>query len=201
MLALLSCVLALACVLAATRRLLFVVEATSFDPALVLGAWRAADPRHRETLRGAIAREALPWEAEVFAALDEADAPARDAALEEQLLELDWRARRWGRVPRVCASIATSGGFLLASVAVMQGLAAPPGEIRGAMLATLVSAVDALAVGIAGAVFCVFVHLRTRHLTRERVGAAQRLVAALAAPETPEPEAPPRAARLSSHPS
>jgi hypothetical protein len=181
MLALLSCVLALGCVVAASRRLLFVVEATSFDPARVLDGWRAADLPRRVALRGAVAREAPPWEAEVFAALDEADAAARDAVLEEQLLELDWRARRWGRVPRVCASIATSGGFLFASVAVLQGLAAPPGETRATMLATLVSAVDALAVGIAGAVFCVFVHLRARQLTRDRVSAARRLVAALAA--------------------
>jgi len=37
-----------------------------------------------------------------------------------------------------------------------------------------------MAVGIAGAVFCVFVHLRVRRLVRERVASAGRLVAALA---------------------
>jgi hypothetical protein len=167
-------------VLAAARRLSFAVDATTFEPAVLLAAWRAGDAGRRDAIRRVVAREAPPWEAEVFAALDEADPAARDAALEEQLIELDWRAHRWGRVPRVCASIATSGGFLFASVAALEGLAVPPGAVPD-MWATLLAAVSAMAVGIAGAVFCVFVHLRVRRLVLERVAAAGRLVAELAA--------------------
>ena len=40
--------------------------------------------------------------------------PARVALVNEQLAELDYLAQRWERVPRVCASISTSFGFLLA---------------------------------------------------------------------------------------
>ena len=54
------------------------------------------------------------WENELLSAFD-ADAitrAGRDGVVNEQLLELDWRGQRWARVPRVCASVATSGGFL-----------------------------------------------------------------------------------------
>jgi len=179
MIALLASVVALGCILAAARRLSFAVDATTYDPAALLAAWRAGDESRHAAIRRVIARQAPPWESDVFAALDEAVPAARDAALEEQLIELDWRAHRWGRVPRVCASIATSGGFLFASVAALEGLAAPAGATPD-LWATLLSAVSAMAVGIAGAVFCVFVHLRVRRLVRERVASAGRLVAALA---------------------
>jgi hypothetical protein len=178
MLVVLAFLVALGCVLAAARRLSLAADATTYDPVALLAAWRAADDGRQDAIRRAVAREGPPWEAEVFAALDEADPAARDAVLEEQLIELDWRAHRWARVPRVCASIATSGGFLFASVAALEGLAVPAG-VTPDLGATLFAAVGAMAVGIAGAVFCVFVHLRVRRLVRERVAAAGRLVAAL----------------------
>jgi hypothetical protein len=40
----------------------------------------------------------------------------------------------------------------------------------------LVSALDALAIGIAGTSFCIAVHLRARRVVRERLAATDRLV-------------------------
>lgn len=187
MLALLSAVVALGCVLASARRLVFAVDATSLDPTLLARAFESADAAGRRALRDSLtARADLAWEHDVFAALAEPSAAARDAALEEQLIELDWRCQRWGRVPRVCASIATSAGFLFASVALMQGLAAPAGE-SPAVRAALFAALDALVVGIAGTVFCAAVHLRTRRVSRDRLAATERLVARLRADPADDP--------------
>jgi hypothetical protein len=181
MLAVLSAIVAFGCVLASARRMALAIEATSLDPKLLADAFQGMDLVSKRALRDVIAaRRDLPWEHEVFAVLANPDPRARDAVLEEQLIELDWRLQRWGRVPRVCASIATSGGFLFASIALMQGLAAPAGEMP-AVRATLQSALDALLLGVAGTVFCVVVHLRTRRVTRERLAATERLVASVRA--------------------
>ncbi len=178
MLALLSALVALGCIAAASRRLVWAVAPTSLDPAAVLSALKAAPPSGRRALCEAIAaREDLDWERDVVRASREADPAARDALLGEQVLELDWRVARWSRVPRVCASIATSAGFLFASVAMLRGLSLPPSDSDPDWLrSVLVSALDALAIGIAGTSFCVAVHLRARRATRERIAAAERLV-------------------------
>jgi hypothetical protein len=95
----------------------------------------------------------------------------------EQLTELDGRAQRWVRVPRVCASLATSAGFLLASIALVQGLAVPAeDDAPTGAGAAIMGALNALAIGIAGTSFCYAVHVRARRLVRERMAAVDRLV-------------------------
>jgi hypothetical protein len=176
MLVLLAAIVALGCVLASARRLELAMETSALDPTALLEALRGADADSVRRLREVAAtRPDLPWEKAVLEALAESDPAARDAALEEQLLERDWRSQRWARVPRVCASIATSGGFLFASIALMQGLAAPAEE-GPAVGATLLAAVNALLLGIAGTTFCVAVHMRTRRVVRDRVAGTDRLV-------------------------
>jgi hypothetical protein len=179
MLALLSALVAAGCVLASARRLAWAVAPTSLEPTTLLEAFRDGRDDRWGTLRDAIAsRDDLPWERDVFSAFRVGDAVARDALVHEQLMELDWRAQRWARVPRVCASIASSAGFLFASIALMRGLSLPAGDPgdRSAVTAALLSALDALAIGIAGTSFCVAVHLRARRAVRDRVAAAGRLV-------------------------
>lgn len=181
MLALLSALVALTCVAASARRLAWAVAPTSLDAGVLLDAIRS--PQDGRTLRDAVAGEPEPsWERDVFHALAEADPRSREALVAEQLLELDWRVQRWARVPRVCASIATSAGFLFGSIALLQGLALPAEEGAGpAAGAALIGALNALAIGIAGTAFCVAVHLRTRRILRERVRASERLVTRLQA--------------------
>jgi hypothetical protein len=77
----------------------------------------------------------------------------------------------------VCASIATSTGFLFGCIALLSALP----ESSGDSVVALVPAVDALAVGIAGASFCAAAHVRCRRLVRERLAAADRLVERLEA--------------------
>ena len=134
-------------------------------------------------LRDAVGAEPEPsWERDLFHALAEGDPRSRDALVTEQLLELDWIAQRWTRVPRVCASIATSAGFLFGCIALLQGLALPSEEGSApAVGVALFSALNALTVGIAGTAFCVAVHLRASRVVRERHQATERLVARLLA--------------------
>jgi hypothetical protein len=176
MLTVLSALVAAACILASARRLAWAVQPTWLDPQLlvVAGRGRVADDWAR--LRDAIAAcNAAAWEHDLLAALEAPDEPSRVALVNEQLRELDWRAQRWSRVPRVCASVATSAGFLFACVALMRAVALSTDDASAA----LVSAVNALAIGIAGTSFCVAVHLRARRVVRERLAAAERFVEAL----------------------
>lgn len=134
-------------------------------------------------VRDAVAAEPEPtWERDLFQALSEGDPRSRDALVTEQLLELDWTAQRWARVPRVCASIATSAGFLFGCIALLQGLSLPSEEgSTPALGVSLFAALNALTIGIAGTAFCVAVHLRARRVVRERHQATERLVARLLA--------------------
>jgi hypothetical protein len=178
MLWVLAALVALACVAFSARRLVIAVSPTSLDPKLLLEALPPKDDANAwQRMRDAIVARDLPWESALFAGLASASEAAREAAISEQLLELDWQSQRLTRVPRVCASIATSAGFLFASLALMRGLAEPEADTAAALTAAL----DALTVGIAGTSFCVAVHLRVRRIVRERLASTERLVERLRA--------------------
>jgi hypothetical protein len=173
MLAALSALVASACVLASVRSLACAVSPTWLDPRLLVEALRGDRVADWPRLGAAVATCAgAQWETDLFAALGAADERARTALVNEQLRELDWRARRWARVPRVCASVATSAGFLFACIALMREAALGPADVGEA----LVSALGALAIGIAGTSFCIAVHVRVRRIVRERLAATDRLV-------------------------
>jgi hypothetical protein len=162
------------CVLASARRLTWAVSLTWLDPRLLFEALRESGLEGWGRLRDAVAAcEGAAWESDLFAALEVRDGPSRVALINEQLRELDWRAQRWARVPRVCASVATSTGFFFACIALVRGVAAPVGE-SGASL--VVPALDALAVGIAAAAFCFAVHLRARRIVQARLAETDRLI-------------------------
>jgi hypothetical protein len=172
MLIALSAVVASACVLASAWRLVWAVSPTWLDPRLLIEAL-GGPPESWASLRDAItACHDATWENDLLTALGAAEESSRIALVNEQLREMDWRAQRWARVPRVCASVATSAGFLFACITLMRG-ASSGSEDAGS---DLVSALDALAIGIAGTSFCFAVHLRVRRIVRERLAAADRLV-------------------------
>ncbi|MBV9949232.1 MAG: hypothetical protein JOZ69_20450 [Myxococcales bacterium] len=157
---------------------------SGLDPSLLFEALRRREGGHDggggggmlRRLQAAVARDPrATWEQDLLRALAADDPALRDALVNEQLGEYDWLARRWGRVPRVCASIATSGGFLFASVALLRGLADTEPDTG----ATLLAAVNALSFGIAATSFCVAVHLRTQSIVRERLATVDRLVGAV----------------------
>lgn len=181
LLASLSALVAIACSLASLQRLRWAVAPTALSPALLTEAIAEGGAVVRARLCEAIAldREAV-WEHQLLAAFAERDQRGRDALLGEQLTELEGRTARWARVPRACASIATSAGFFFASIALLRavGTAAPSESPEGAY-ASLMPALDALAVGIAGTSFCVAIHVRARRALHRWNAAADRLVARL----------------------
>jgi hypothetical protein len=174
-----AALVALACLLASAHRLVVVIAPTGLEPRTVLDALRGErGVRLLSGLREVLATDdRFTWEREFFAAFDEPAGPRRDALVNEQLLEFEWRAERWARIPRVCASVATSAGLLFGSVALLQGLsiegdADPGAAIHGALGAALGS----LALGIAATAFCASVYVRARRVSRQRRAAVDELV-------------------------
>jgi len=171
--AVLAAIISLACVVAAARRLWFAVAPWGLDADLLTRALAdaAALKRLHEKLE---VRPDASLERDAVAAACAADGSSRGAQLDEQVIEADWAMQRWAPVPRVCASIATSAGLLCGCVSVIGTLTADPGD--AATSASLASALASVALGIAGASFCIAVHLRVRPLVRARRAAMDRLV-------------------------
>lgn len=163
---------------------MWAVAPTGLDARALSDALGArADPELARRLRDACGDDPrLSWERGLFEASISADDAIRRAMVSEQILDLDGRIQRWARVPRVAASVSTSTGFLLASLALIGSLgAAPAGETSPAGLSTadLASAVAALAVGVAGASFCIAVHVGSSRAVAQRLAAIDRLTAHL----------------------
>lgn len=181
-----SAAVALSCVAASVRRLIFALSPTALDPAVLLEALRGDKGRARYAALGS-ALETVPeaeWERELVGALARPK-PERAALVNEQLMELDFLVDRWVRVPRVCASIATSAGFLLASLALRNGLADAgdvPEELRDrAVHAAMLDAINVISIGVAGAIFCIAAQVRARAATKARREATDKLVERLEA--------------------
>jgi hypothetical protein len=171
--AVLAALVSVGCVLAALRRLWLAVAPDGLDADLIRRALQdAAALRHLGEGLGSLPGQSA--EKDLVAAACDPDAASRVALVDEQVRESDWLSQRWAPVPRVCASIATSAGFLCACVSVIQTVTADPADAASAP--SLLSAVGAVAVGVAGASFCVAVHVRLRPLLRARRAATDRLV-------------------------
>jgi hypothetical protein len=189
MLALVAAVVAAACIWASARRIAYAVAPTSLDISTVAAALRGDDPRRRlssltTAFDGAAGAE---WER---ALLDAAVAApnVRAALVNEQLSEYDHLTKRWDRVPRVCASISSSSGFLLAAMALRIGVRDPSAfdpstgdAVRGALLT---GALNCVALGIAGAAFSIAAMHRARIEARSRLDAVDKLVDRLERLET-----------------
>jgi hypothetical protein len=159
--------------------LAWAVAPTSLEPGLLLEALKSDEEVLVKLPMAMGANAQGGWEQDLFAALALPRGPVRDALVGEQLMDLHERADRWARVPRVCASVSTSTGFLFASITLIRGLAAPASDAETtAVYAALTSALDALAIGICGASFCAAVHLRARRFLAGRLAATDRLMKA-----------------------
>jgi hypothetical protein len=179
-------VIAAVCVAASLRRIVFAVAPTSLDPVRLAKALRGDAGRARfvaidEDVRR---RPEGDWERALFEAMRR-PASERAAHVNEQLTEVDYLTKRWDRVPRVCASVASSSGFLLAAVALRTGLSDPAAfdpETKSAILgAALVDAVDTAAIGIAGAAFCIAAQMVAKKAARAHADAIDDLVERLEA--------------------
>ena len=171
---------ALVCIAASAWRLWLVTHATALEPDDVLAWWEGEDA----TLEG-FARivDRIPeadWERDLVVALREPRPEARVAFVNEQLTELDYRMQRWGRVPRVGASVASSVGILLGTLVLRRGLAEAPdltGELGQLFVQQIVgSAVSVASFGMVATAFCIGAHSHAGRLSRARLAAADRMV-------------------------
>jgi hypothetical protein len=106
------------------------------------------------------------WERQLVDAV-QAPEERRTSEVNEVLLEMDRTLAEWSRVPRVCASISASSGLLLASLALRGALRASVDE-PDALRAAVFSALDPIALGVFGAVFCLAVHAHAAKAARAR---------------------------------
>ena len=177
---LLSVLVASVCALASVRRLAWAVAPTSLDARLLANELRRQSQPVRSRFCAALVARDLPWESSLFEAFF-LQKGSREARVNEQLLEFDWRADRWSRVPRVCARVATSAGFLFACLALVVGAGGGAGANIEDPMAALRPALDSLAIGIAGTSACVAVHMRARLARKERLAGADSLADCLRA--------------------
>jgi hypothetical protein len=178
---LVAVLVALACAAASARRVWFAANATALHPEDLYAALaKAKGPDAIVALRELVANEpAADWERDLLDALT-APVAQRIALVNEQLSELDYRIQRWARVPRVCASIATSFGFMLATLVLREGLADTgevPVEVGEMILKGLVA--DALmvgAMGLIGTAFCIGAQTEAKRIAKARSVGADKLV-------------------------
>lgn len=183
LLALSSAVVAASCAVASTWRLLLLQSATHHHPGELAEALAKGGPAQRAALALMGGAPEGSWEHALCASAATCEGPERDAMIVEQELDLDYALLRWGRVPRVCASLSTSAGFMLASLLLRDALTAE-GALGGDVGELLVRGPvgEALAVagfGLAGALYSGTVHGLVAHILRRRRGDAERVASAL----------------------
>jgi hypothetical protein len=173
---LLSLLVATGCIVASLQRLACATAPTSFAPELLQRA--LLDRQAADTLRAKLeGRQDSTWERDLLGALSEPNLVARQALIDEQVLELDWLSRRFARIPRVCASISASSGLFFASlamIAVLDVQADASGQSQVGAAVTL--ALDALSLGVVGASFSAAILVRSRSAAKARAAVAAALV-------------------------
>jgi hypothetical protein len=160
-------------------RLRYVLAPTALDPGVIertLSAWKSTkSPLLR--LETAVTRvPEAEWETALVSALRSPEG-IRTGLVNEQLTELDHRLQRWVRVPRVCASICTSSGFLLAAAVLRVALGGSEPVSGGeAVDAAVFQAINVASVGLAGAAFCIAIQMRARRAAASKAEAFDRMV-------------------------
>lgn len=195
MLVALAVLIATFAVAASATRLKFALAPTSLDPAVVeraVAAWKVDSTTSLARLERALGSLGdAEWEKNLLLAL-RSPADVRTALINEQLTELDHELQRWVRVPRVCASICTSAGFLLAATVLRVSLSGAHEVLEAGPTvdAAVFQAINVAAVGLAGAAFCIAIQMRARTAAASRAEAFDRMVQRLersAAPTVPSP--------------
>ena len=154
---------------------------TALEPALLLKELTGEKGRARYgDVCAAIAQTAdADWERDVVEALSMPPS-VRAALINEQLSELDYRLQRWIRVPRVCASIASSAGFLLAAMALRLGLDGieilGDADVGDMLNRAAVNALGIAALGMWGTVTCISIQMHARRAVKSRLQATDKWI-------------------------
>ncbi len=176
-----AAIVVISCIWASLNRLRRAIAPTAIDPGPLLEALRgdAGRARYAEVCASIAEDPDADWERELVLAFG-LPGEERIARINELLLDLDHLASSGARVPRVCASIAATTGFLLASLALRQGLGVAsdlPLEIQDFAIQQAVrDGIDVAAVGICGAVICVTIGVRAAKAAKARLLATDQLI-------------------------
>lgn len=163
----------LTCVLASAARLRVAIAPTELDPKLLAEALsRGSD---RELMERIASQSNAGWERDLFLAAAAPDPRMREAAIDEQVHEMDALLERHVRTPRVAASVSTSLGFMCACLVVIQATGGEgfDGSLSGG---PLILAIDCLALGLVGTGFSAAVHVRARRAVQRARLDVDRLV-------------------------
>lgn len=181
MLALTICaaLVAAGCAAACTRRLYLATNPIAFHPAVWLD--RIKSGQGDAVARAIEADPHATWERDLMDAVAEQPGEVRTIRINEQLSELDFRLTRWDRVPRVCASVASSAGFLFGSLVLLLGLAAVGSDDAQSdpINDVVLQAINVAALGVAGATFAIAAQYRARKAAKAFQRDADALVEAL----------------------
>jgi hypothetical protein len=163
-------------VAASLRRITFAASPTRLDFEVLAAAARKKGP---ELVLEVLEAEPEGSTERGFAEAARATGQLRVALFNEHLREFDFAAGRWGRVPRVAASIASTTAFLLAALSLRMGLDGAydlEEDARAVALnGAIMGAVDIVALGLAAATACAFAHRRAQKLGQEATKAADAL--------------------------
>lgn len=174
------------CIGASFRRLYFATMPTALDPAPLVKELLGEKGRARYAdICAAIATTPdADWERDLVDALGKPE-DIRAALINEQLRELDYRLQRWIRVPRVCASVASSMGFLLAAAALRVGLGQLDGledvDVSAAFNDAALDALGIAALGMWGTVTCIAIQMQARRAVKARLDATDKWIERLEA--------------------
>lgn len=177
MLALVSLAISIGCAWLSCWRLVLVDRATALHPKALAESVRGRRRRAEPVVGALLTLDELSWEHQLAEGVS-AEGEARLAGVNESLSELDFRLQRWSRVPRACASIASTAGFLLAALVVRRGLLlAEPGDaMRRAAEQIVAEGLGVVAMGLAGTAWCLIAHREAQRLVDERLVGVDRLV-------------------------
>ena len=164
------------------RRLLNVLQFPTVDLRALLDAMKDRKPQVVALLGEA---EEGSWE-RLCADGHRLSGDAALATLNEALMELEHGLSKGGRVPRITASIASSMGFLLASLVLRRGLTSASDAPVPVFDGLIIVALNVVAVGIAGAVTCAAAGRIATRIAKDGGTEAQPTVVAL----RPSPEPP-----------
>lgn len=176
--------IAISCVAASLHRVRIVLRATALDTQVVLEVLRRR-PQHEWVAAFASLASATPagsFERDLADAL-RAPRAKRAALVHAALRELDFELGRWLKVPRLCASISTSGCLFVGTMILRAALVS--GDVFDTDLTELVTvglagrALDVAATGVVGAAACIALHGASLRLKRAEAAGADGLVEAL----------------------
>jgi len=179
-----AALIALSCVAASLHRVRIVLGATALDTQVVLETLRRR-PKHEWVPVFASLASGTPmgsFERDLADAL-RAPRAKRAALVHAALRELDFELGRWLKVPRLCASISTSGCLFVGTMILRAALVS--GDVFDTDLTELVTvglagrALDVAATGVVGAATCIALHGASLRLKRAEAAAADGLVEAL----------------------